>query len=243
MKIYTTKTPIGEISIYENDSFAKQVMELGYYAEQSILDNELKPIIENSNIIVDIGGHIGYHSIAYSRINQNAKIYTFEAQSNIFSLLEHNIKSNKLEDKIFIYNKAVGHFNGKVNLSTQITDGPNSNTNIEYGTDKELNLGGVSIGSNGEEVDIIKLDSLNLEKVDYIKIDVEGAESLVLLGAENTIKTNYPIICFEHNHKKLSSEYLKILGFDHLDSPIEILKSWGYTKFTNIPYENIIAEK
>jgi hypothetical protein len=42
MKVYTTNTPIGEISCFENDSFAKQVMSLGYYAEQSILDNELK---------------------------------------------------------------------------------------------------------------------------------------------------------------------------------------------------------
>ena len=165
MKVYTTNTPIGEISCYENDSFAKQVMSLGYYAEQSILDNELKPIIEKSNVIVDIGGHVGYHSIAYSRINPNAKIYTFEAQSQMFSLLQKNVESNNLTENITIFNKAVGHVNGKMNMSTHITDGPNPNTNIEYGTDKELNLGGVSIGFGGEEVEMIQLDSLNLESL------------------------------------------------------------------------------
>ena len=242
MKVYTTNTPIGEISCFENDSFAKQVMSLGYYAEQSILDNELKPIIEKSNTIVDIGGHVGYHSIAYSRINPNAKIYTFEAQSKMFSLLEKNVNANDLSDKITIFNKAVGHYDGKINMSTHITDGPNPNTNIEYGSDKELNLGGVSIGFGGEEVDIVKLDSLEFDSLDYIKIDVEGAESLVILGGENTIKKFTPIICFEYNHKRLPSEYLNKIGLNNLISPIELLKSWGYTKFTNIPYENIVAE-
>jgi len=243
MKIHTKKTPIGEISSFENDSFTKQIMELGYYAEQLILDNQLKPIIENSKIIIDIGGHVGYHSIAYARINPNAKIYTFEAQLEMFNLLKNNVLVNNLDNIITTYNKAVGHFDGKINMSTQITDGPNANTNIEYGTDKELNLGGVSIGFGGEEVEIIKLDSLEFDKIDYIKIDVEGAESLVLLGAEKTIKKDYPIICFEYNHKKLSNDFLISYGFENISSPIDILKSWGYTKFTNIPYENIIAEK
>jgi FkbM family methyltransferase len=241
MKIYTTNTPIGQISVHENDSFAKQVMELGYYAEQAILDNELKPIIEKSNTILDIGGHVGYHSIAYSRINPNAKIYTFEAQSKIYSLLKTNLEVNNLVDKITIHNKAMGHKLGKINMSTSITDGPNSNTNIEYGTERELNLGGVSIGVGGEEVEMVTIDSLKLDSLDYIKIDVEGAESLVFMGGEETIKKYHPVICFEYNHKRLPMDYIKSLGFDSLPTPFELLKSWGYTQFTNIPYENVIA--
>lgn len=242
MKVYTTNTPVGEISSFENDSFAKQVMELGYYAEQVILDNELKPYIEKSNTILDIGGHVGYHSIGYSRINPNAVIHTFEAQSNMFSLLKRNIEANQLEDKINIYNKAMGHKLGSMNMATSITDGPNANTNIEYGTDRELNLGGVSIGIGGEEVEMVTIDSLNLDSLDYIKIDVEGAESLVFLGGEQTIKKHHPVICFEHNHKSLPLDFIQSLGFDSLPTPFELLKSWGYTKFTNIPYENVIAE-
>ena len=40
-----------------------------------------------------------------------------------------------------------------------------------------------------------------------------------------------------------SNDFLISYGFENISSPIDILKSWGYTKFTNIPYENIIAEK
>ena len=242
MKIYTTNTPIGDISSFENDSFAKQVMQLGYYAEQSILDNQLKPIIEKSNTILDIGGHVGYHSIAYSRINPNATIHTFEAQSNMFSLLKRNVEANQLVDKITVYNKAMGHKLGTMNMATSITDGPNANTNIEYGTDRELNLGGVSIGIGGEDVEMVTIDSLNLDSLDYIKIDVEGAESLVFMGGEQTIKKYHPVICFEHNHKSLPLDFIQSLGFNSLSTPFEILESWGYTKFTNIPYENVIAE-
>jgi len=241
MNIIRVNTPIGIINAYKNDSFAKQLEQLGMYAEQSILDKELKPIIIASEFILDIGGHVGYHSIGYSRINPNAKIITFEAQSRMFTLLDQNVKDNNLQANIIVHNKAVGHEVGQINLSTFITDGPNANTNIEYGTERELNLGGVSIGVNGELVEMITIDSLMLDKIDYIKIDVEGAESLVLLGGEQTIKKHHPVICFEYNHKRLSNEFVNSLGFLELPTPVELLKSWGYTSFIDIPYENIVA--
>ncbi len=241
MNIIRVNTPIGIINAYENDSFAKQLQQLGMYAEQSILDNELKPIIINANSILDIGGHVGYHSIGYSRINPTAKIITFEPQRHIFALLDQNVKDNNLQYSITLHNKAVGHKVGQMNLSTVVTDGPNANTNIEYGSDRELNLGGVSIGVGGEVVDMITIDSLGLDEIDYIKIDVEGAETLVLVGGEETIRKHRPVICFEYNHKRLSRDFVNSLGFAELPTPVELLKSWGYTSFIEIPYENIIA--
>jgi len=241
MKTRITNTPIGKITSFENDSFTNQLKSMGYYAEQTILDNNLKPIIEKSNLILDIGGHVGYHSIAYCKYNPNATIMTFEPQSNVFTLLKENVELNGLSDRIQIFNLAVGDKNRETSLSSRISDGPNTNLEIEYGTNKAFNLGGVCIGMDGEKISMVTIDSLNLTGLDYLKIDVEGAEHLVLMGGEKTIKKYKPVICFEYNHKTISDEYVKMIGYEKLSSPFDILKSYGYTKIESIPYENFIA--
>ena len=233
-------TPIGEIEAFTNDSFTKQVEQLGFYAEQIILENNIHPYIEKANLILDIGGHVGYHSIYYSMVNSNCKIKTFEPQKRMFGVLNNNIRNKNLKN-IETFNLAVGHENKEINISSIVTDGPNSNEDYVYGGDIEYNLGGVGIGYGGEIAKMITVDSLNLPCLDYMKIDVEGAESLVLIGARETILKYKPVICFEFNHKRISSEYLKEIGIENLPTPHEILESYGYTSFENIQYENIIA--
>lgn len=240
MKIYTTDTPVGKISVMDNDIFASQLKQLGQYAEQTVIDDYLKPYIENVKTILDIGGHVGYHTLGYKKINPESTIHIFEPQIQLFNLLNKNIKDNNIT-KVHTYNNAVGHINTKINLGDTITDGPNANRPYEYGSSDLYNLGGVSIGFGSTEVDMICLDSLALEDVGYIKVDVEGAESLVFLGAKDLIKKYKPVICFEHNHKKLNSDFVFSIFGSSLPSPFDVLKSLGYNKFIQIPYENIIA--
>ena len=242
MKTITIDTPIGRITALENDMFGRQLQEIGFYLEQEILDNNLKPIIEKSNSILDIGGHVGYHSIAYAKFNPKAEIRVFEPQKVLFDVLKWNIESNDLTDHILPFNLAVGDRNRITTLLNYITDGPNAGQIIEYGSNNEFNLGGVSIGFNGERVDMISVDSLNLDKLDYMKIDVEGAETLVLIGASETIRKFTPVICFEYNHKRISPQFIKSLGYEILPTPFEYFESLGYKKITPIKYENFIAE-
>lgn len=73
----------------------------------------------------------------------------------------------------------------------------------------------------GSEVDALALDSEVLGGLDLLKIDVEGAEYKVLIGAEDKIKTFHPFIVIELNN----------LGrrFSHVDGDIiKLLNSWGY---------------
>lgn len=240
MKIYTCTTPVGKISTIYTDIFTTQLKQLGEYAEQSVIDTHLRQYILNSRTILDVGGHIGYHTLGYKKINPQVKIHVFEPQKQLFDLLNKNLFDNEIEN-VFSYNLAVGHTNLKVTLSDIITDGPNCNESFSYDSNKIYNLGGVSIGFGKTEVQMISLDSMDLENIDYIKVDVEGAESLVFLGAKNILQKYKPVICFEYNHKKLNSEFLNSIYGSELLSPFEVLKSFGYSQFKNIPYENVIA--
>jgi len=239
VKTYTKETPIGEITAFANDSFAHQMRSKGYYAEQEILDSHLREIVEGCDMILDIGAHVGYHSVAYCQYNPNAKILCFEPQIEVYKLLLKNIKRNGFNDRITPYNLGVGDKKRITSLVNHISDGGVGN--VEYGTNNIHNLGGMQIGEGGEIIDMITVDSLVLNSLDYIKIDVEGAESLVLMGAEDTIKKFKPVIIFEHNHKNISSKFLKSLGYDNIETPFEILKSLGYNNFESIRYENFIA--
>ena len=236
----TFDTNIGKISCYKNDHYFYNSFSNNNPYEKKMIDGFIKPFIIYSDYILDIGSHIGYHSIYYSKINPHAKIMAFEPQKMVFNLLEENIKLNSLQN-ILPLNFAVSNKSGKFSLSKSISDGQNAGETIEYGTEKNFNLGGVSLGKDGEEVNTITIDSLNVEGLDFVKIDVEGAESLVLLGGLETLKKYKPVICFESNYKTITPEMKELFGLSDVKKPIEILKEIGYSVFSGISNDNVIA--
>jgi hypothetical protein len=101
------------------------------------------------------------------------------------------------------------------------------------------NKGGLGIGEGGEIIKIRTLDSLDLPGLDFLKIDVEGAEGLVLQGAAQTIKKYKPVIFFEHNDAKIDP---KVVGLHHVPTPFEVLVKLGYKTFNYIDWENYLTE-
>jgi hypothetical protein len=79
------------------------------------------------------------------------------------------------------------------------------------------NYAGVQLGPGGEAVKMVTLDQLSAalppgDAVTLIKVDVEGAETLVLRGAERSIREHKPCVVFEHNYRSLSDETRTQLG-------------------------------
>ena len=101
-------------------------------------------------------------------------------------------------------------------------------------------MGGRKIGDGNAITNMITIDSLNLERVDYMKIDVEGAEHLVIAGAERTIKKFKPVIYFE-DLNSLDSEYIQKIGASNIPNSFELLKSYGYSNFQKIAFSNVLA--
>ena len=77
--------------------------------------------------------------------------------------------------------------------------------------DQVQNWGGVALDEHWDEtepVEMVTLDSMNLPKVDFIKIDVEGMEVDVLKGAEEIVGKDRPLIYVELNHEQEKREEL-----------------------------------
>lgn len=216
-----TETKYGKFMVLKNDFIGKYFVK-GTHFEEKIVDEMIK-YIKPGDTVIDIGGHIGTHTIPYAQaVGENGKVFVFEPQVLMHNLLTHNIKLNSLTDRVHVYNKAVGHKNCSTTLSRNDERGNPWRYDVSMG-----NFGGRNLGSNGESIEMIALDSMCDQfsnGVKYIKMDVEGAEPLVMYGARRLIEDYRPYVFFEHNYKRITDDMInmynlskKIYNFDIFD--------------------------
>ena len=89
-----------------------------------------------------------------------------------------------------------------------------------------------SIGTGS--IPMYRLDSLNLPKIDYIKIDCEGYENTILRGAKGTILRDRPIMVVEHKKHK-------DVGHADIDQALNTLIGWGAKVLTNIKNDYVLG--
>ena len=158
----------------------KSHLRQGIYWEGGI-GNIVKTYTKPNSIAIDLGAHIGIHTLTMSRmVGKKGQVIAFEPQKKIFRELIHNMQLNNCKNVIALRN-AVG----------------NEHKWIQMEKADPTNEGGTSIGSGGDFAYMITLDSLHLSNVSFIKMDVESSELLVLKGAKNTLIKNKPVIVFE----------------------------------------------
>lgn len=212
MKIYQSvkevlvDTIYGQYNVLSSDYISKKLLN-GVYYEKDKIDKVLSHLNEG-DVVVDVGANLGIHSIPYGKkIGENGKLYLFEPQCVIYNLLEKNVKRNLPTNlQYHLYNCALGH----ITCNTTMNAKCDKNRIIDYHRSQETNYGGLNLGIGGEHIDMITLDSLKLDKVNYIKIDVEGAEKLVIYGARRTIEDHRPLVFFEENWKTITSDMIKM---------------------------------
>jgi len=155
---------------------------------------------ENSMpLIIDCGANIGISVLYFKHLYPDAKIIAFEADPNIYNILDKNIKASGLQG-VDLINKAV--YDSDDILSFRVEGGFS---------------GRVAIGKeNGiiEKVQGLRLKNYLNQKVDFLKLDIEGAECNVIKDCESNLLNVERVFIEYHSHheepQKLS-EILKIL--------------------------------
>ena len=161
--------------------------------ESKILDN----IIKEGMTVLDIGANIGLYTLKLARlVGPTGKVWAFEPDQNNYSLLTKNVNANKYHN-VSIVKKAIADKTGVAQLFIS-----------------EENKGDHRIFSEEERVSIpietITLDSLfPNEKIDFIKIDIQGAEYLALMGMSEIIRKNKNLIILS----EFAPNLLKNSGF------------------------------
>lgn len=139
-----------------------------------------KKIIKPGMIIVDIGAHVGYFTRLFSRLTKSSgHVYAFEADPSNFALLKKNTEHCK---NITIYKLAISDHVGNINFfHSELKTGCHSTIPSSLRQTKLT----VSASTLDE---MVKKENIN--RVDIIKMDIEGGEVAALRGMSNIITAN-----------------------------------------------------
>lgn len=206
----------------------KDILLRGVYdkLETSIVSQSVK----EGDTALDIGAHIGYFTLILARaVGETGKVFAFEPEPKNFLMLKKNIEVNKFQNTV-LENIALSSFAGKTNLFLDKDNLGNmsfSKENIPY-----VSFGGsISVESQTLDDYAKKIG----QKISFIKMDVQGAEGLVLRGGVNLLKTQKPLILMEFWPYGLNNN-----GTDPMDM-LMALHNLGY-KFFVLDVKNQILK-
>ena len=170
------------------------------FHEYDIIEHNFTP--KESDIVIDVGAHIGpYTLIASKCVGLNGKVVAIEADPENFNILNRNIQLNKLtnvialnyaayskEDKIKLYLLSKGEESSYTKYNTVMTDRAHNEKKF------------VEVKANTLDY-LLQSSGIKHEDVNWIKIDVEGAEYDVLKGAKNILSksSNISLLIEIHN--------------------------------------------
>lgn len=148
--------------------------------------------VAKGDVVIDCGANIGLFTL-FAGYKHASRVISFEPVNYSRDILKKNIEINGFKETVFTIEK-FGLSNAKDSVQITINDeNIGSNSIIEDSSNQET-----------EWIDVIRLDDYikdnNIEKVDFIKADIEGAERLMLEGATETLKKFKPklSICTYH---------------------------------------------
>ncbi len=160
--------------------------------------------ISRSRCFIDVGANCGIYTVLGSVANPTVRVVAIEPVPKVFAALARNIARNNLDSRVTSLNVAVADSNGTVSFHE-----------AEDSTMGSLALDGYR-GQRGKVIQVKcrTLDSiveeLNIEP-DFLKIDVEGSEHLVLSGASCVLSKFRPRIVLEANPGDPGSAMTQIL--------------------------------
>ena len=154
--------------------------------------SKLTPLLAESRVAIDVGGNVGH--IAYFLSQHVEQVYTFEAVDAVFEQLK---KVTELAPNVIPQKCAISDFCGEADFFVDHNRLSNSGLH---------NVGEVEVSFKPKtefktkKSTVKSIDSLGIEDVGFIKIDVEGSELDVLKGAVNTIAKYHPEFCQSHGY-------------------------------------------
>ena len=225
------KLNLGDITIKHHYSGSKFKLDAfvhkGYWYHgknrEKIQMEQFSRIIREGDTVFELGAHIGYISLYFSKLaGETGKVYVFEPGANNLPYTRKNLAASKIKN-IELVEKAVSDTNGKATFYLENITGQSNSLVKDYRVTKKIHSKTFTDLKKKEvEVETIRIDDFilqnNIAKVDFVKIDIEGAEYLAIKGMPNLLSTKKPTMMIEvtENHEALF-ELLKSYGYEFVD--------------------------
>jgi len=182
-----------KLRIIPGDHMSRTLLTRSFY-EQGMLEYIYQNFDQSLNF-VDVGAHIGNHTVFFSVVCKANRVDSFEPNPMVRRVLEENVSINHLYNTV-IHGTALGASNG--------------NGTLEMGPWPHSGMTKVKTCESGKVV-IRPLDSVVEEPVDILKIDVEGMAGEVLSGAKRLLVENRPTLFVECADEKEFDEVMDVI--------------------------------
>jgi FkbM family methyltransferase len=194
--------PLAEVDVIQRRIFGQR----NFFEPDQLAD--IRGLIGRDSVVVDAGANIGNHTVYFSLICGAREVHAFEPMRVAYSTLVRNIELNGLQNRVTAHNVAVGAQEGHAELLRYV----------------EHNTGGTVLGLDRPGMyKVVPIDSLRLERCDFLKMDVEGGQIQALSGAAETLARCRPVIWVELRSKR--SEF---------DEGNAKMQSMGYKLIRNV---------
>ncbi|MGD9972274.1 MAG: FkbM family methyltransferase [Desulfatirhabdiaceae bacterium] len=202
----------------------------------------MEKLVKPGMYCIDAGANLGEMSLHMGVLVGGAgRVFSFEPVIHVFERLNRHIIENGMAGRICAFQKALSNADGEVEIAFPIGQTSNQGLGSIVNTDQ-------GHGFQRQRVAAITLDTFvrqnDLPHLDFLKLDIQGAEYLLLTGACETLEKFSPLICME-----VSPADLRCMGLTSRDL-CGLLDSYGYDIFVltkkgkgkKIPVEQVRAD-
>lgn len=155
---------------------------------------------------IDGGAHIGTWAVHMA--TRFGRVIAFEPAADTFRCLVWHVRD---KPNVLARMQALGERPGRAAVLDDVTRKGNT---------------GARFLTNGADVEVVRIDDLGIEDLDFLKLDVEGYELFALRGAERTLKVCRPVVCIEEKRfagrfgaaDGAASEFLRSLGAREIEA-------------------------
>jgi FkbM family methyltransferase len=194
---YLKHLPAGQLHTHEmlgGKIHYTNPQELLHGLKELFIDQLYKIDLPSNSFIIDCGANIGLSIIYLKNLNPGATIIAFEPDDNNFRLLQLNVKTFAF-DKVDLNKKAVWKENSMINFSNEGSMSSRIDSSQE----------------SGNTVEAVRLKEYLNQKVDFLKIDIEGAEYEVLKDIQPNLHFVQSLFLEYHGMFSQNKELVEIL--------------------------------
>lgn len=209
-----------EVEIHDGDGITETIFRHSVW-EEALSDRLVDVASREGGLLVDVGANIGYFSLLWARARSTNEVFAFEPSPRIFPKLIENVTRNRLDNQIRCFGLALGD---AIRIAT-----------FRLGPAEQTGWGGITNDESSFDTKVVvnRLDDLVAHRsIRLLKIDVEGADYLVLRGAERLLRLGcIQEIFYEENFGRLrplglergqAKDFLETFSYH-----VELVADWG----------------
>ena len=196
----------------QDDSVSAHLIAHGFWEEW--VHSVLRSLVSPGDRVIDVGANLGYYTVALARsVGVDGSVIALEANGRLAALVQRSVDFNGYANTVRVIPKAASDQPGTVSFMTSRRNSGSGHTRVA-----ESGMGEDTVVV---EVETVRLDDLEMEEANLIRIDAEGSEALVLRGASRLLQNPDIVVCMEWSVVQMKSrssvpefvEWLSSMGF------------------------------